>query len=229
MVGITIGPGTRDGYSEVRFSVKPSGEVRDALKGAGFRWASSAGCWYGRTDRLGALPQGLLDRADRAAAPSVAPGTCPTCGKPGALTSYEARKGYQCRRCTDVDEGRGVERWSPSEASEASAAAPSTAVAPAPCSVRDALATESGAVAALRAELAALRAEVGALRVGAMSAPVAAPVAAQDAAPASVVKLTGPDSVASRIVAAKVARRAVTPKVGGLGRTLDVTAAGQWV
>ncbi len=179
MVGITIGPGTREGYSEVRFSVKPSGEVRDALKGAGFRWASSAGCWYGRTDRLGALPQGLLDRADRAAAAE-----------------------------------------------------------PAPCAVREAIATESGAVAAMRAELAALRAEVGALRTGAMLAPVAAPVAHVAAevaaafglagAPASLVKLTGPDSVASRIVAAK-SRPSVAPKVGGIGRTLDVSAAGQWV
>ncbi len=181
MVGITIGPGTREGYSEVRFASKPSGEVRDALKGAGFRWASSSGCWYGRTDRLGALPQGLLDRADRA-------GTA--------------------------------------------------AAEPAPCSVRESLAAESGAVAAMRAELAALRAEVGALRTGAMLAPVAAPVAHVAAevaaafglagAPASLVKVTGPDSVASRIVAAK-SRPSVAPKVGGIGRTLDVSAAGQWV
>ena len=63
--------------------------------------------------------------------------------------------------------------------------------------------------------------------VAAPVAHVAAEVAAAfglAGAPASLVKLTGPDSVAS-----KVARRAVTPKVGGIGRTLDVSAAGQWV
>lgn len=192
MVNVKIGPGTREGFSEVRFDAKPSGEVRDSLKAAGFRWASSSGCWYGRTDALGSLPQALLDRADRAAATESA----------------------------------------------------------APCAVRDAIAAESGAVAALRAELAELRATVAALRVAPMNPPVVpAPVAVVSAevasafglsgAPASLVrpapavppgavKLTGPDSVASRVAASK-ARPTAAPKSGGIGRTLDVSAAGQWV
>lgn len=33
--------------------------------------------------------------------------TCPTCKQPGALTTYEAAKGYQCRDCTARTEGYG--------------------------------------------------------------------------------------------------------------------------
>jgi hypothetical protein len=29
---------------------------------------------------------------------------CPTCQRPGVLTAREARKGYQCRDCTQRDE-----------------------------------------------------------------------------------------------------------------------------
>ena len=31
--------------------------------------------------------------------------TCPTCGTPRALTPSEARKGYQCSLCADIEEG----------------------------------------------------------------------------------------------------------------------------
>jgi hypothetical protein len=47
--------GTRAGFSEVRFDVKPPESVRDALKAAGFRWSGHNACWYGRTDRLPAF------------------------------------------------------------------------------------------------------------------------------------------------------------------------------
>lgn len=161
MLNVKIGPGTREGYSEVRFASKPSGEVRDMLKAAGFRWAASSGCWYGKS---AALPASLASGATESAAP---------------------------------------------------------------CAVRDAIAAESGAVAQLRAELAELRATVAALRAAPMNPPVVSQVAAP-AVPPGAVKLTGPDSVASRVAASK-ARPTAAPKSGGIGRTLDVSAAGQWV
>jgi ribosomal protein L37AE/L43A len=30
---------------------------------------------------------------------------CPTCGRPDALTDEQWRRGYQCDRCADRDEG----------------------------------------------------------------------------------------------------------------------------
>jgi hypothetical protein len=30
---------------------------------------------------------------------------CPTCGTPNVLTPADARRGYQCDRCADRDEG----------------------------------------------------------------------------------------------------------------------------
>lgn len=50
-----VSDGTRAGFSEVRFDVKPPESVRDALKAAGFRWSGHNACWYGRTDRLPAF------------------------------------------------------------------------------------------------------------------------------------------------------------------------------
>jgi hypothetical protein len=49
-------------------------------------------------------------------APSITPTTanrrdrftCPTCKTPNALTTYEARRGYQCHSCTRADEGPGA-------------------------------------------------------------------------------------------------------------------------
>ncbi len=46
------------------------------------------------------------DRAHRRRE-ALTKGTCPTCNEPGALTRYEARKGYQCSTCTARDEGCG--------------------------------------------------------------------------------------------------------------------------
>lgn len=33
--------------------------------------------------------------------------TCPSCKRPGCLTTYEASRGYQCADCTARDEGTG--------------------------------------------------------------------------------------------------------------------------
>jgi hypothetical protein len=63
--GVTISAGRRPGIVEVRFSAKPAEEVRAALKGAGFRWARSNGCWYG--------PEGKLPPALRPEAPTAEP------------------------------------------------------------------------------------------------------------------------------------------------------------
>lgn len=52
-----VSDGTRAGYSEVRFDVKPSVEIREELKAAGFRWAVTSACWYGRTAKLPARYQ----------------------------------------------------------------------------------------------------------------------------------------------------------------------------
>ena len=52
-----VSEGTRAGYSEVRFSEKPSVEIREELKSAGFRWAVTSACWYGRTAKLPARYQ----------------------------------------------------------------------------------------------------------------------------------------------------------------------------
>lgn len=43
---------------EVRFASKPGADVRDELKGAGFRWSPRFGCWYGRREALPARYQG---------------------------------------------------------------------------------------------------------------------------------------------------------------------------
>ena len=33
--------------------------------------------------------------------------TCPTCGRANALSPADARRGYQCGRCADLEEGVG--------------------------------------------------------------------------------------------------------------------------
>ena len=33
--------------------------------------------------------------------------SCPTCGAENVLTPEDARRGYQCNRCSDADEGIG--------------------------------------------------------------------------------------------------------------------------
>jgi hypothetical protein len=50
--GVTVRPGTREGFIEVRFSAKPPLEIRSELKGSGFRWAKRSRCWYGPAERL---------------------------------------------------------------------------------------------------------------------------------------------------------------------------------
>ena len=50
--GVTVREGKRPGYVELVFPAKPGPETRAALKGAGFRWAPSSACWYGKADAL---------------------------------------------------------------------------------------------------------------------------------------------------------------------------------
>ncbi len=50
--GVTKRPGTRPGFVELRFAVKPPAEIRAELKAAGFRWARRSACWYGPGARL---------------------------------------------------------------------------------------------------------------------------------------------------------------------------------
>lgn len=47
-----IRPGKRPGYVEITFADKPAEAIRDRLKGLGFRWSRSGGCWYGRESAL---------------------------------------------------------------------------------------------------------------------------------------------------------------------------------
>lgn len=53
---VEVRPGKREGYVEVVFPAKPPVSIREALKGAGFRWNSTDSCWWGRQE---ALPAGL--------------------------------------------------------------------------------------------------------------------------------------------------------------------------
>lgn len=49
----------RPDYVEVLHAAKPSQEIRDELKRAGFRWALRSACWYGPAARLPARYAGL--------------------------------------------------------------------------------------------------------------------------------------------------------------------------
>lgn len=54
--GVEITEGKRPGFVDVRFASKPAADIIAALKGAGFRWAPSFGCWYGPADSLPQFP-----------------------------------------------------------------------------------------------------------------------------------------------------------------------------
>lgn len=49
---VLVTDGKRPGYCDVRFPSKPGRDVIAALKAAGFRWAPSFACWYGKADSL---------------------------------------------------------------------------------------------------------------------------------------------------------------------------------
>lgn len=49
---VTISPGTKPGFVEVRFPEKPAPEVLDELKAARFRWSRHSACWYGPASNL---------------------------------------------------------------------------------------------------------------------------------------------------------------------------------
>jgi len=48
----TVRDGTKPGYIEILFNVKPGKEVRDDLKDSGFRWSRNNGLWYGKSEKL---------------------------------------------------------------------------------------------------------------------------------------------------------------------------------
>jgi hypothetical protein len=49
---VTVTPGKREGYSEIRFPAPPIAALREELKAAGFRWNRREGCWWGPTGNL---------------------------------------------------------------------------------------------------------------------------------------------------------------------------------
>lgn len=193
-----VRPGTRAGFSEIEFEGKPGPEVREALKAQGFRWAPSSQCWYGKSDKLPAMFREGATGAVPATAATEGKrpwNTCPTCKRPGSLTAYEARRGYQCYDCTRYEEGNGgpespaslyaMELEERRKAAE-KAAPPAPVVAPkepeAPAAPAPAPKAEPAPeVAALAAQVAELQALIA--RLTAAPAPVAAPPVAVVAAP----------------------------------------------
>ncbi len=72
-----IGPDTR-----ITFPAKPDEAIRSLLKGAGFRWCPTAGCWWrrgvkGAADFIGAL--------DRKLNPGRPDGACWRCKSPNGF------------------------------------------------------------------------------------------------------------------------------------------------
>lgn len=51
----TVEAGTREGFVQLRFTAKPTADVRANLKANGFRWSGSNGVWYGPKAALAAL------------------------------------------------------------------------------------------------------------------------------------------------------------------------------
>lgn len=48
--GVTVSENAEKGGIEIRFPVKPAGNVLEALKSHGWRWSRFAGCWYHKAD-----------------------------------------------------------------------------------------------------------------------------------------------------------------------------------
>jgi hypothetical protein len=88
----TIGPDTR-----IAFPSKPSEEIRALLKGAGFRWSPSAGCWWRRGVRGAA---DFLAALDRKLNPSRPDGACWRCRAPeGFFRPHGAAMPVYCNPC----------------------------------------------------------------------------------------------------------------------------------
>ena len=58
-----------------------------------------------RIDGVGFANPGSALRAATRRNPRIHP--CPTCGRKNVLTPLDVRRGYQCDRCADRDEGGG--------------------------------------------------------------------------------------------------------------------------
>src|SRR6516162_1915266 len=71
----SIGPGD----TRITFPARPSDAIRAMLKGAGFRWSPSAGCWWRRGVRGAA---DFLAALDRALNPKRPDGPCWRCQAP---------------------------------------------------------------------------------------------------------------------------------------------------
>ena len=50
-------------------------------------------------------PASVLAQIEAIRAKAQPSTTCPNCKRPNALTAAEARKGYQCNRCANAEEG----------------------------------------------------------------------------------------------------------------------------
>lgn len=47
-----LSAGTRAGFIQIGFNEKPSAEIRNEMKSAGFRWSRHNAVWYGKTEKL---------------------------------------------------------------------------------------------------------------------------------------------------------------------------------
>ena len=85
-----------DGDTRITFPEKPSVEIRTLLKGAGFRWSPSAGCWWRRGVKGGADFCAALDRRLN---PGPV-GACWECKNPrGYFRNYGAATPVYCDEC----------------------------------------------------------------------------------------------------------------------------------
>jgi hypothetical protein len=91
----TIGPDTR-----LTFNEKPLEAIRSLLKGAGFRWSPSAGCWWRRGVRGAA---DFITALDKRLGPRKPDGACWTCGAAeGYFRPYGAATPVYCDRCQEL-------------------------------------------------------------------------------------------------------------------------------
>jgi hypothetical protein len=87
-----IGPDTR-----LTFNDKPPDAIRSLLKGAGFRWSPSAGCWWRRGVKGAADFITALDKRIGQRKPD---GACWSCGVPeGYFRPYGAATPVYCDAC----------------------------------------------------------------------------------------------------------------------------------
>lgn len=91
------------------FPGKPSDDVRARLKGAGFRWTPSLGCWQAYRNRntmLAAQREAGLDHSDAAGSLCTEgpDGCCTTCGVAMATCHMCTGVGYHARGCHESED-----------------------------------------------------------------------------------------------------------------------------